>query len=262
MSSVSPNALIATSKSAHMVHVWHVTTFDEHFSRRGLEALLAPDECERATRCASVAACRRFIGGRLARRLVLSRYVSCAPTDLCFANRPQGKPEIVAPAGAADFQFSVAHAPGLVLIAVARKFALGVDVERLQPVPDADLIAKHFFSAAERRLFQNSAKAERDLAFLRCWTRKEAVAKAMGVGVSLDLPHLDTARACVAGWSVHDLLVDVAYVGAIATPISADALRLRHIHCDLTELRMAAARCGYNEPRLSLGDVEQGCKHE
>ncbi|MGJ3561553.1 4'-phosphopantetheinyl transferase superfamily protein [Streptomyces sp. INA 01156] len=78
-------------------------------------------------------------------------------------------------------------------------------------------------------------------AFLRCWTRKEAVLKAVGVGVTVPLDLVETHPATVgtvtvaAGvpgtpdpWSVTDLPVPAAWTASVALPAGTGGpVRLR-----------------------------------
>jgi 4'-phosphopantetheinyl transferase len=66
---------------------------------------------------------------------------------------------------------------------------LGIDVERIRPVPDAKAIVRRFGSASEAADYRVVPEQDRDAAFLRWWTAKEAFVKMIGSG--LDHP-LDT----------------------------------------------------------------------
>ncbi len=70
------------------------------------------------------------------------------------------------------------------MIAVADGRELGVDLERLRPVGEAERIVASFFTAAEQAAFAAIADPDRPEAFLRGWTRKEAVLKAFGSGIA------------------------------------------------------------------------------
>ena len=54
-------------------------------------------------------------------------------------------------------------------------------------------VAARFFSAAEYRALTDVAAQQQDDAFLRCWTRKEAVIKATGEGLSAELDSFDVS---------------------------------------------------------------------
>jgi len=56
--------------------------------------------------------------------------------------------------------------------------------ERLRPITEAERIVASFFTAAEQEAFAAIPSPERAEAFLRGWTRKEAVLKGLGMGIS------------------------------------------------------------------------------
>jgi 4'-phosphopantetheinyl transferase len=83
-----------------------------------------------------------------------------------------------------ELRFNVSHSSELALIAVCRGHELGVDVERVRPISEADRIVASFFSPAEQAEFGSLATAARAEAFFRGWTRKEAILKGLGIGLA------------------------------------------------------------------------------
>ena len=94
-----------------------------------------------------------------------------------------GKPSVVEPAG---LRFNLSHSQSLALIAVDDDADVGIDVELLRPMNDAEALAGSYFTPAERQALEALAPEARDRAFLTCWTRKEACLKATGLGLSVD----------------------------------------------------------------------------
>jgi 4'-phosphopantetheinyl transferase len=90
-------------------------------------------------------------------------------------------------------QFNISHSGDLVLIAIAKGRAVGVDVEKIRTDLDPDSIAARFFSANECKVLASLAGPERYQAFFTCWTRKEAYLKARGVGLSVPLDRFDVS---------------------------------------------------------------------
>ncbi|GER91670.1 hypothetical protein KDW_58320 [Dictyobacter vulcani] len=69
---------------------------------------------------------------------------------------------------------------------------LGVDVEHMRYLADADQIADNFFSLYERKMLRSLLPENvRTEAFFCCWTRKEAYVKALGNGLSQPLDQFD-----------------------------------------------------------------------
>ncbi|WP_431275219.1 4'-phosphopantetheinyl transferase family protein [Variovorax ureilyticus] len=150
-------------------------------------ASLSDDEWERAHRFVFAHDRRRFIAAHAALRSTLSAETGIPAAGLDFRFGAFGKPALVEPPG---IQFNMSHSKSVGMIAVAiptgSDSEIGVDVELLRHMPDAEALAETYFTAHERAALAAAAPHERDLAFLRCWTRKESCLKATGLGLSVD----------------------------------------------------------------------------
>jgi len=103
------------------------------------------NEHERAARFHFARDRRHFVTGRSILRRILGHYLQHAPEDLAFAYGLRGKPMLPG----TGLQFNLADSDGLALLAVTRGGAIGIDLERIRPVPNYDHLMKSFFSAAE-----------------------------------------------------------------------------------------------------------------
>jgi 4'-phosphopantetheinyl transferase len=63
---------------------------------------------------------------------------------------------------------------------------VGIDLEAPRPRPDLLPVARRFFAQAEADAVEAAEGELRSRAFLRLWTRKEAVLKATGRGIGVD----------------------------------------------------------------------------
>jgi len=114
---------------------------------------------------------------------------------------------------------------------VTKSQRVGVDVERVRPIPEADGIVQRFFSAAEQAALRSVSSQDRIECFCRWWTVKEAILKAVGGGLTLPLdqfefslgPGQPARLVCVGGdadhargWSVVELQPAEGYVAAVA----------------------------------------------
>jgi 4'-phosphopantetheinyl transferase len=167
--------------------------------------VLSAGERDRAERMARPEVRCRFVAARAGLRRVLASYVDGEPGALILAVGAHGKPAL--PGGPA---FSLSHSEGLALCAVAANLEVGIDVERVRPVPEASAIMDRWFGESEGRAWRSGG--ERDQGFIRFWTRREAYLKALGVGFSDEgVPRdIDLAR-----WEVHDLEPRDGYLGAL-----------------------------------------------
>jgi len=217
------------------VHVWAVSLVGDGTSRSALEQVLSPDERARADRFVRAEAGRSFVTARAALRSILGRYLHRPPADVPIVAEADGKPQL-ADAAASDLRFNLAHSGELALVAVTRSGEIGVDIERLRPVVHWQDIASRYFHPAETAAIGADASPT-PVNFFRCWTRKEAVLKAIGVGIIFPL---DAFRVPLEehapGWIdvpaqgsnpatrywVESLDPCAGYVGAIATTHQVD----------------------------------------
>jgi 4'-phosphopantetheinyl transferase len=148
-----------------------------------LLANLTGDERERAERFRLSRVRDQFIAARGQLRALLASYLAMPPQAVPLLYADSGKPYLP---DEFALQFNLSHTDGLAVMAVGRS-RVGVDVERERHIPDAEGLVSRFFSRRECDEFRALPAGEKQSAFLRAWTRKEAVLKAIGRGVqSLD----------------------------------------------------------------------------
>jgi 4'-phosphopantetheinyl transferase len=180
----SPSSLRAAGRlrARADVHLW-LLALDG--STHGADAL-APAEQQRASRFVFEADGRRYRAAYGLLRSILGHYLDASPASLRFEHGPAGKPHLAGPHAASGLHFNLSHSGSHGLIGVAGH-AIGVDIERLRPMADMGAVAQSNFAASEwRALFALPASLQLD-GFFACWTRKEAVIKALGGGLSIPL---------------------------------------------------------------------------
>jgi 4'-phosphopantetheinyl transferase len=132
---------------------------------------------------------RRYLAAHVQLRQLLSNYVRLPAQTLEFVEGSLGKPAL----RGGQCAFNLSHSGDWAAVVAAAQGHLGVDIELLQQVPDAVELARENFTVAEvQSLLETPQGAERDLAFLRGWTRKEACLKALGTGLSLPANQIHT----------------------------------------------------------------------
>lgn len=214
------------------LHLWKLRLNQGEPKLRLLEQTLAPDERARAERFHFERDRRRYIAARGQVRMILCRYLDVDPRSLQFCYGPCGKPFLAQPYESGTLSFSLSHSRELALAVVARDRDVGVDLESIHRLKDAELIAARFFSAKENAVLRALPKAERVEAFFHCWTLKEAYVKATGDGLgrrptqSFDVDFISGGPACLRSvegepeeasrWSLLRLAPERGYVGAVA----------------------------------------------
>ena len=167
------------------VHLWRVELDVGAEAEARLLEGLAADELTRAESFTGPQARRRFVVARGTLRMLLGDLLDERPRSLRIEAGPGGKPRLVD--AEPQLHFNVSHSGDLALICIAEEFEVGVDLEQLRPVPSAVEIAKRRFAPEEARFVEEGDGSDVARRFLLCWTRKEALAKAIGSGLSFDL---------------------------------------------------------------------------
>ena len=170
-------------------------------------------------------------------RVLLAGYLGAATTDLRIERGEHGKPRL---AGPRVLEFNLSHSGRALLVGVSRSRPLGVDLEasrQNRPVLD---LARRYFDPAEAAALAALPEGQRQCAFLRLWSCKEAVLKAHGRGIGYGLNRiafeLDSSGQAVrlradafgnspSPWQVVRLAPSALHVGALAWNGPACAIR-------------------------------------
>jgi 4'-phosphopantetheinyl transferase len=189
-------------------------------------------ERARFSRLISPLQARRYAARRSALRAVLGAALDLAPERVPLEPGPYGKPRL---AGQTRVSFNISHRGDTAVIALASGAAVGVDVESARPHTSPQRLAARFFDPDEAAVIAALPEALASDAFLRCWTAKEAVLKAIGSGlgermgaVVLNPDPREPVRLRrvpgplrAADWTLHELSVQrrrLTLMLALATP--------------------------------------------
>ncbi|MBW3641291.1 MAG: 4'-phosphopantetheinyl transferase superfamily protein [Actinobacteria bacterium] len=210
------------------VRVWQASLAAAAPRCRRLQAGLPADELDRAESLRSPRRRETFLVSRAMLRDTLGLLLGEDPKALRFAAGPHGKPFLEQER---RLCFNLSHSGDMVVFATAWDREVGVDVERARVDVDCEALAARFFSPVENEQLASLPHHLRRAAFFAGWTRKEALVKAWGVGLSLALDRFDVSlvpdrpprlldvRASAYGatrWSIRDLDPGAGYAGALA----------------------------------------------
>ncbi len=236
----SPSHWFLTSTD---VHVWRVTLDVPEASLIAFRALLSADERARADRYHFPADARRYSVARGVLRRILSRFTAVAPEALAFDYNAHGKPSLRD--CTSTLSFNVSHAGERALIAVAGGPAVGVDIEPLRSIDAMNDLARQHFSVPEQQAFYALPVPARQRVFFEVWTRKEAVLKALGVGLSREPATIDVwgggqephpvdvgDPAETPLWTLMALDPGAGYVGALAVRAPTVAVQTWDLQAD------------------------------
>jgi 4'-phosphopantetheinyl transferase len=167
------------------------------------------------------------LGREMARSLV-GAALDVPPEAWIWREGPHGRPEIASPAS--GLHFNLSHSAGLVVCALSRDRAVGVDVEDLtRRAPDVSIVSRYCSPAEAEDVFARADDwCDR---FLTYWTLKEAYLKATGLGISVHLSDisftvdgggqprirfLDSLAGTDDRWRFHLLRLEPHHLAAVA----------------------------------------------
>ena len=150
-------------------------------------------------------------------RAVLRRYTDGA---IEFVHGPHGKPYL---RSEPQLQFNLSHSGGASLVAVALNVEVGVDIERLSPIPDCLELAARFLPPADAAALAETPAPRREREFFARWTRTEAMLKARGIGLS------GAGTALGGDWTVLPIDAGEEYAAAVAAESSGMTVEMREV---------------------------------
>ncbi|MCW5672632.1 MAG: 4'-phosphopantetheinyl transferase superfamily protein [Hydrogenophaga sp.] len=146
-------------------------------------ALLSEAERGKASRFHFERDARRYRASHTALRQLLAQATNKPARSLTFVEGSFGKPRLW---GGERPYFNMSHSGDWALIGFCDEAPIGVDIEVPRDMSDLESLAQRNFSAAEFQALLQIDPHQRQEAFLRCWTRKEACLKALGSGLSIE----------------------------------------------------------------------------
>lgn len=179
------------------VDIWHVVMpFGEPVDIPTLR--LDEAERQRASRYLHEEDRIRFAVTRSTLRHLLGRYLDVNPLALEFVTTRHGRPELASLSGP---MFNVSHAGEHALIAISREFDVGIDVEFVNAAIDWRELAALVCTLDEQRLLDMAPRGLQNSHFFQCWTAKEALLKALGVGIAEGLQAISVVPGAVGSQS-------------------------------------------------------------
>lgn len=231
-------------------HVWTLSLKQPAGVLERLQQSLSQDELQRARRYRYARQLRQFILTRGALRELLGCYLDKAPAQCCITLSESGKPFVAAStsdgrsdavhagghgfAHSGEIFFNVAHAGDQAIIAIARGIEVGVDIEAHRVLDERQALTDMILSPTEKERWEALPEETRTCAFYALWTRKEAVAKAIGQGLLMELNTLGVSfeqglpprlleipvmYGRPQDWTLVALEAATGYTAALAAPV-------------------------------------------
>ncbi|MDE5123255.1 MAG: 4'-phosphopantetheinyl transferase superfamily protein [Trichodesmium sp. St19_bin1] len=173
--------------SENNVHIWSTNLKLSSDKIEELSTILSPDEKNRANKFYFEKDKNRFIIARGTLRTILSRYLNIEPKKLQFTYSDRGKPYLKN----TSILFNLSHSQDLALYGITKVNLIGIDLEYIRPMNDAENLAKRFFALQEYNLIRQLPPQKQQETFLKIWTCKEAYLKAKGDGLGGSLEKVE-----------------------------------------------------------------------
>lgn len=182
-----------------------------------------------------------YVAAHILARMTLGDASNTDPSAIRYRHMGIGRSEVAGPRRARQWQYSLSHADGVAICAVAQ-VPVGADVEYIAGMADQRELAEHICTAGERSWLADLQPAARQQQLIRLWTCKQAIAKAGGRGARLRYTDLfsDSAVGAIRGpdreWFTASTWVTPDHLATVA--VSAHAAHNAQVSFD--EFRMSA----------------------
>ena len=222
------------SKNGFFLDIWRIPLSLSNQSFETIKGFLSDEERAQAHRYVQKADRKRYILGRGCLRKLLQLYLNKDNGSLKFGKNRYNKPFLL---GTDKFHFNTSHGGDWVVIALSG-IEVGIDIERIDSQFAFDELLPSFFSDSEIAFIRQSNKPIES--FYTIWTRKEALLKGIGLGITdhlneytllsggqeMLLPSLSPNRE----WQVRSFSMASEYRLSLAFP--QQNLQLRFFHWD------------------------------
>lgn len=221
------------------IHLWWIQSGMSSSVHHFLHAKLSADEQARAQRYRFEKDQHRFIMVRAMLRLLLSHYAGLPVSSITFGRGKHGKPYLSYGDTSQAPQFNVSHSKGWVVLAFSRHARLGVDIEYIDPDVNMHQIIEMTLSDTEKTALFALPEHQQRTAFFHMWSRKEALTKAIGIGMHTSFPaigltpwpetpihirELSPTLSSGATWRLEDISPNSDYVAALAYDVQPASL--------------------------------------
>ena len=225
------------------VDVWQIdlNEFDQHINL--LWEMLSTDEQEQAMRYRFGSDKRNYVVTYGTLRLLLARYLKCEPTALRYEwNGSQLDAVTCGPLNVENrhvIRCTLSYTGSIALIAVTRSQTVGVDIKKVEAIPEQAAIIGSYFSQREQMMFSQMPAQRTNRMFYSLLALKSAICKAEYDVYSTPLSEVDiTVNGSISSdafeapmrngnWLIQSLNLNTAHAAAVAVPSSVENIRHR-----------------------------------
>lgn len=167
------------------LHLW-ITSLKHSINQiEELKRVLSKEELLRSQKFKVKKVQEEFIVGRGILKKILGRYLNRSANEIELDYEAMGKPKLtenlqnICP----EIAFNLSHSHGFALYGITSNAYLGVDIEHRDRELNFEELAHRFLSPTEALEIKNAQELDKKKCFYTIWTKKEALLKALGVGL-------------------------------------------------------------------------------
>jgi len=166
------------------IHIWSAT-IDERFGKLLAQSYLSVNEKRNAARFDHDIDTYLFSIRHNLLRIILGDYLNCHPSIIKFNSNHYQKPHIAFPNTL--IQFNISYSSNRFVVAFCQQHTIGIDIELIRHIDDIPQMITDYFTKEESDWINSQPDNLRLPSFFRIWSRKEALVKAIGKGLTIDL---------------------------------------------------------------------------
>lgn len=214
------------------VHVWRLNL---NWNDSSYAPILSDEERRKVSRYINIEHQQYAFSMRIQLRLLLSTYLRVSPDSIAFEIGEFGKPKLVA----SSLFFNISHSQNSAVVCISHIDYSGVDIEYWRAVQNREKLVLRHYSDNEIEAWADLEEADKEAAFFKRWTCKEAFIKATGRGLGMGIKNCTfnivgepKLLACLpeyglaTDWSCHTL--------KWGQKVSA-TLAVKNNHCDVKQ---------------------------
>jgi len=168
------------------LEVWQIDLTDLSDSAADRE-ILSPSEKSKAEEFLQIEDRVRFVKTHAVLRVLLCQYLKCLPQQIFFQTGAHGKPYLDPDHHKSTIAFNLSHAGDFALIALSENTEVGIDIEYCNPDLNIHDLANLVLTPTEYQAVLSSTQPVDK--FFKHWVGKEALLKALGLGIGEHLQH-------------------------------------------------------------------------
>jgi len=201
---------------------------------------LCDEEKKQAHRFPSEILRDRYIISHGILRVLLGYYLNLSPLALEFLFNGYGKPFLK---DHPNIQFNMSHSHGISCYAFSLFHPIGIDIEWYNESLDVDSLVNLVLAPEEQEFFSKLNDEQKKMStFYEIWTRKEALIKAVGIGLSYPIQTIDVIHRPPNGgvyltdgegnkkeWYLYSVKCKSDYYCALATDHELFEVTCKHV---------------------------------